>query len=197
MGVLNGCCWSYISVHVAQRQGYTLNWSTRSSFSRSGTSLVPSSRVLRNSTWNSTISGKFPNSTSSWRSKKKNDKCDRHDFFAFNRILQYFSYCSSSNTCPLLLLEHRSAHDVIQTNQCHYCKCIKSISLLCKPPPLSLIINSSCPRKQLLFSWLRNPLFFETFQHCWHLKANYSSKAHREHLTYLILREEGLFLQWG
>ena len=82
MGVLNACFWSYILVHVSQRQSYTLNLSTRSSFSRSGTSLVPSSRVLRNSTWNSTISGKFPNSTSSWR-KKKIDKWDTHGFSGF------------------------------------------------------------------------------------------------------------------
>lgn len=57
------CC---VLEFYTKNRHHTLNCSTLSSFSRSGTSLVPSSRVLRNSTWNSTISGKFPNSTSNW-----------------------------------------------------------------------------------------------------------------------------------
>lgn len=91
IGVLNACWLSYILVSVSQRW-YTLNWSTLSNFSRSGTSLVPSSRVLRNSTWNSTISGKFPNSTSSWR--KRAFEQNQNKFFSFYNVFcnisQYF-----------------------------------------------------------------------------------------------------------
>lgn len=48
-----------------QSQADTLKCSTLSSLSRSGTSLIPSSSVLRNSTWNSTISSRLPNKISS------------------------------------------------------------------------------------------------------------------------------------
>lgn len=159
-------------------RGYTLNWSTLSSFSRSGTSLVPSSRVLRNSTWNSTISGKFPKSTSSWN--KKALMQSQHYFSMFYQILiQYQS---------LAIVGARKCPNVIQQNEFHYWKYMWNIFLLCIPPPsLShLIIRPSSNCTQLSphdyvthFSWnICTVLAF---------KASSPSQDRRDHLTYLIL----------